>query len=40
MKESTGLLVKLSEHREKVNGFAEDGKAEDLDKLKEGVHRP
>ena len=34
MKESTGLLVKLSEHREKVNGFAEDGAAEELDKLK------
>ena len=34
MKESTGLLLKLSEQREKVNTFAEDGAAEDLDKLK------
>ena len=34
MKESTGLLVKLSEQREKVNTFAEDGAAEELDKLK------
>ena len=34
MKESTGLLLKLSEQREKINAFAEDGKAEDLDKLK------
>ena len=34
MKESTGLLLKLSEQREKVNTFAEDGDASDLDKLK------
>ena len=34
MKESTGLLVKLSEHREKVNAFAEDGAAEELERLK------
>ena len=34
MKESTGLLLKLSEMREKVNTFAEDGKDEDLDALK------
>ena len=34
MKESTGLLLKLSEQREKVNTFAEDGKVEDLDALK------
>ena len=34
MKESTGLLVKLSEHREKVNTFAEDGAPEELAKLK------
>ena len=34
MKESTGLLVRLSEHREKVNTFAEDGAPEELAKLK------
>ena len=34
MKESTGLLVKLSEHREKVNTFAEDGAPEELERLK------
>ena len=34
MKESTGLLLKLSEQREKVNTFAEDGAPEELDKLK------
>ena len=34
MKESTGLLVKLSELREKVNTFAEDGASEELAKLK------
>ena len=34
MKESTGLLVKLSEQREKVNTFAEDGDVSDLEKLK------
>ena len=35
MKESTTMLLKLSELREKVNLFAEDGKVEDLDALKE-----
>ena len=34
MKESTGLLLKLSEQRERINGFADDGDAGDLDKLK------
>ena len=34
MKESTGLLLKLSEQREKINGFADDGDAGDLEKLK------
>ena len=34
MKESTTMLLKLSELREKVNTFAEDGAAEELDKLK------
>ncbi len=34
MKESTSVLVRLSEHREKVNGFAEDGAPEELAKLK------
>lgn len=34
MKESTGLLVKLSELRERLNTFAEDGAPEDLAKLK------
>ena len=35
MKESTGLLLKLSEQREKINAFDDDdGDAGDLDKLK------
>ena len=34
MKESTGLLVRLSEHREKVNTFAEDGAPEEFERLK------
>ena len=34
MKESTAVLVQLSEHREAVNGFAEDGAPEELAKLK------
>ena len=45
MKESTKLLVKLSEHREEVNTFAEDGAPEELERLKkesidlEGLYR-
>ena len=34
MKESTTMLLKLSEMREKVNTFADDGDASDLEKLK------
>ena len=34
MKESTGLLVKLSELRERINVFADDGAPEELVKLK------
>ena len=34
MKESTGVLLKLSEHREKINTFAEDGAPEEMAKLK------